>query len=198
MKSLGDVGEITSAGVDKKIRDGEQVVRLLNYLDVYRNDFIYSANLSQVVTAPALKVQRCAIKKGDVFFTPSSEIRGDIGHSAVAMEDIPDACYSYHVVSLRLKEQWDLGFRTYAFKTKNFMDQASVLCDGSGTRYVISQSKFRNMQVQVPPLSEQEAIATILSDMDNEIAALEAKLTKARQVKQGMMHNLLTGRIRLV
>ena len=46
--------------------------------------------------------------------------------------------------------------------------------------------------------AEQAAIAAILSDMDAEIAALEAKLYMARQLKQGMMHNLLTGRIRLV
>lgn len=47
-------------------------------------------------------------------------------------------------------------------------------------------------------MDEQNAIATILLDMDAEIAALEARLAKARQLKQGMMHNLLTGRIRLV
>jgi type I restriction enzyme S subunit len=46
--------------------------------------------------------------------------------------------------------------------------------------------------------SEQEAIAEALSDMDSEIDAIQSKLTKARQLKQGMMHNLLTGRIRLV
>jgi type I restriction enzyme S subunit len=46
--------------------------------------------------------------------------------------------------------------------------------------------------------TEQEAIAAILSDMDAEIAALEAKLIKARQLKQGMMQELLTGRIRLL
>lgn len=45
---------------------------------------------------------------------------------------------------------------------------------------------------------EQTAIANILSDMDDEIAALEAKLAKARQIKIGMMQELLTGRIRLV
>ena len=49
-----------------------------------------------------------------------------------------------------------------------------------------------------PTIAEQTAIAAVLSDMDAEIAALEAKLAKARQIKQGMMHNLLTGRIRLV
>ena len=46
--------------------------------------------------------------------------------------------------------------------------------------------------------SEQAAIATILSDMDTELAALESRLAKARQIKQGMMQELLTGRIRLL
>lgn len=50
----------------------------------------------------------------------------------------------------------------------------------------------------IPSLSEQTRIATILSDMDAEIEALEQKLSKARQIKQGMMQELLTGRIRLV
>ena len=50
----------------------------------------------------------------------------------------------------------------------------------------------------LPPPAEQTAIAAILSDMDVEISALEAKLSKARQIKQGMMQELLTGRIRLV
>jgi len=45
---------------------------------------------------------------------------------------------------------------------------------------------------------EQNSIATVLSDMDEEIIALESKLEKARQIKQGMMQELLTGRIRLV
>ena len=53
-------------------------------------------------------------------------------------------------------------------------------------------------ELKLPSLPEQTAIAAILSDMDAEIAALEAKLAKARQVKQGMMQELLTGRIRLV
>ncbi len=53
-------------------------------------------------------------------------------------------------------------------------------------------------EVQLPQLPEQKAIAAILSDMDAEIDALEAKLAKARQIKTGMMQELLTGRIRLV
>jgi type I restriction enzyme S subunit len=49
-----------------------------------------------------------------------------------------------------------------------------------------------------PTIEEQSAIATILSDMDAEIGTLETKLAKARQLKQGMMQELLTGRIRLI
>ena len=56
----------------------------------------------------------------------------------------------------------------------------------------------KNYEVRIPPLPEQTAIAAILSDMDAEIAALETKLAKARKIKQGMMQELLTGRIRLI
>lgn len=54
------------------------------------------------------------------------------------------------------------------------------------------------MEIEIPELEEQAAIATILSDMDTELAELEARLAKTRQLKQGMMQELLTGRIRLV
>jgi restriction endonuclease S subunit len=62
----------------------------------------------------------------------------------------------------------------------------------------IGQSDLRSVLVPLPSQPEQHAIAAILSDMDAEITALEAKLAKARQLKQGMMQELLTGRIRLV
>ncbi len=198
VKRLGEIGEISSAGVDKKIRPGEVPIRLVNYLDVYRKDFIFSDGLNHWVTAPSQQANRCAVQKGDVFFTPTSETRDDIGMSAVAMEDIPDAAYSYHVARLRLREPWDLFFRTYVFKTRAFLDQAETLCDGNGTRYVISQGKFRSMTIQVPPIPEQTAIAAVLSDMDAELAALEARRAKTRDLKQGMMQELLTGRIRLL
>jgi type I restriction enzyme, S subunit len=63
----------------------------------------------------------------------------------------------------------------------------------------LTLEKIKKLRFPIPSLlDEQSAIATILSDMDTEISALEAKLTKARQVKQGMMQELLTGRVRLV
>ena len=58
-------------------------------------------------------------------------------------------------------------------------------------------SVVKNYEIRIPSLPEQTAIATILSDMDTELDTLTAKLAKARQIKQGMMQELLTGRIRL-
>ena len=68
----------------------------------------------------------------------------------------------------------------------------------SGSMKNIAKDALLRLVVPFPDPGEQTAIAAILSDMDAEIAALEAKLTKARQLKQGMMQELLTGRIRLV
>jgi type I restriction enzyme S subunit len=67
---------------------------------------------------------------------------------------------------------------------------------GDHKRYYISE--YQDLDLSVPGFAEQTAIAAVLSDMDAAIAALEAKLAKARLVKQGMMQALLTGRVRLV
>ena len=56
----------------------------------------------------------------------------------------------------------------------------------------------KNYEVVTPELDEQTAIAAVLSDMDAELAALEARRDKTRALKQGMMQELLTGRIRLL
>ena len=81
-------------------------------------------------------------------------------------------------------------------QTSEFVDAAGV---SYGTHMPRSDwSVLGKFPVQLPSRPEQIAIAAILADMDTELAALEAKLTKARQIKQGMMQELLTGRIRLV
>jgi type I restriction enzyme S subunit len=72
------------------------------------------------------------------------------------------------------------------------------LCSGS-TFLEIGKRQLAGYTVRIPQTKdEQQAIAAVLSDMDAEIQALEARLAKARAVKEGMMQNLLTGRVRLV
>jgi len=72
------------------------------------------------------------------------------------------------------------------------------LCAGS-TFLEIGKAQLASYEVLMPPTTEEQtAIATILSDMDTELVELETRLAKTRQLKQGMMQELLTGRIRLV
>lgn len=72
------------------------------------------------------------------------------------------------------------------------------LSTGDGGRGGLNLTIIRNLSLPLPCIEEQTAIATILSDMDEEIQMLEQHLSKTRQIKQGMMQELLTGKTRLV
>jgi type I restriction enzyme S subunit len=87
----------------------------------------------------------------------------------------------------------------YLLSSQRYRTDIKDLATGtSGSMKNISKDAILSLSILFPSEAEQTAIATILSDMDAEVAALEAKLTKARQIKEGMMQELLTGRIRLV
>lgn len=68
----------------------------------------------------------------------------------------------------------------------------------SGAQHNLTVEDVRKLKIYLPSVDEQQAIASILFDMDAEITALEQKLTKCQKIKQGMMQQLLTGKIRLV
>jgi len=90
------------------------------------------------------------------------------------------------------------GKYVYYFMVKNF-GQHAMQNSVKATVDSLRLPTFQQFQVFMPKrYDEQSAIASVLSDMDAEIDALELKLEKARWLKQGMMHNLLTGKIRLV
>lgn len=194
---LGDIGEIKSAGVDKKIVEGEAPVRLLNFTDVFKKTFIFADEINHWVTAPYSKVDGCSVLKGDVFFTPSSETRDEVGMSAVVAADIDSCCYSYHIVRFRIKENWDLNFKAFAFSTPTFRKQVSLLADGSGQRYVVSQDGFRSVMISYPPIEEQREIGKVLKLAEEETIILDKKLNYLKQEKKALMQQLLTGKRRV-
>ena len=90
------------------------------------------------------------------------------------------------------------GYYFYLYFSSRFYNRIMQMTAKSSVDSV-RREMIAKMLVPLPPTkAEQEAIATILSDMDAEIVALGAKVAKARSIKQGMMQELLTGRIRLV
>lgn len=95
-------------------------------------------------------------------------------------------------------EELDQCYLSKIFESFIFDAFLESLVAGSTINHLY-QKDFVHFNFPVPPtISEQTAIANILSDCDSEIAALEEKRDKYKEIKQGMMQQLLTGKIRLI
>jgi len=196
---LGDIGEIKTSSVDKVLLEGEKIVNLVNYMDVYRNRFISPEFECKKTSANEREINTFNLRKGDILFTPSSETPDDIGHSAVVTADLENTVYSYHLVRFRLFQETALAynFRAYVFNNQNILNEFSRRATGS-TRFTISKSDFEEIKTEIPPsLEEQTAIAQVLQAADKEITLLKAKVDKLREQKKGLMQVLLTGKVRL-
>jgi type I restriction enzyme S subunit len=88
-------------------------------------------------------------------------------------------------------------FVFYLFQTARYRDYINNLLAGSSINN-LRPSSIESLEFDMPAAPEQTAIAAVLSDMDTELAALQARRSKTQSLKQAMMQELLTGRIRLV
>lgn len=123
--------------------------------------------------------------RGDILMS----VRAPVGEISTAAFDV---CLGRGVCAIRYPN----NFLYHALIAKE--PQWIKLSKGS-TFDSVNSTDVKTFEIEIPEdEAEQFAIATVLADMDAEIAALEAKLAKARRLKQGMMQELLTGRIRLV
>jgi len=115
------------------------------------------------------------------------------------MEDIPNLYLNSFCFGFKIFNQEDINglYLSYFFRSDFGREKMAVLAQGA-TRYNLSKSNFLKLEIKLPNYKKQTRIATILSDMDAEIEVLEKKLAKYKQLKQGLMQVLLTGKIRLV
>lgn len=129
------------------------------------------------------------IAKGSVIIT----LQGSIGRIAITQYD------AYVDRTLLFFESFIVPFDKYFFLLSifNLFEKEKEKAPG-GIIKTITKEALSIFSISYPEIEEQTRIATILSDMDAEILALETKLEKYRKVKLGMMQNLLTGKIRLV
>ncbi|EAH4581307.1 restriction endonuclease subunit S [Campylobacter jejuni] len=174
-KNLWEIGELSNTGVDKKIRENQKEVFLLNFLDVMNNHYINKNIPSMKVTASEAEIQKCNILKNDLFITPSSENINEIGFASVAIEDMPNVCYSYHIMRFRIfNRQINPYFLRYCFDSENLRKQ--ILKNAQGiTRFGLTQPKWKNLQIPIPPLEIQEEIVKILDTFTELEAELEAR-----------------------
>ena len=97
----------------------------------------------------------------------------------------------------RFYEEDDADWVYYYMSSSEGQARIQYVTKG-GAQATVTIADIRNFSIPTPSKEERIAITALLSDMDNEIEALEQKLAKTRQIKQGMMQQLLTGKIRLV
>jgi type I restriction enzyme, S subunit len=118
----------------------------------------------------------------------------EYAHRPIAYRMMGKCWVNNHAHILKAKTGFDQGFLFYSLVHKDILTFLA-----SGTRAKLNKSEMWKIEVRLPlDPSEQNRIASVLTDMDAEIAGLEQKLGKAREIKQGMMQELLTGRTRLL
>jgi type I restriction enzyme S subunit len=127
-------------------------------------------------------------------------ITADIGIIGYVSESVPKPAYiNQHIALVRFdSSNTNPKFVSYFLASEKPQKLFRTLTD-SGAKAGMSLITVQKIHLALPPTkAEQDAIAEVLSAMDAEIALLEAKLAKYRQLKQGLMQKLLTGRIRLI
>ena len=133
---------------------------------------------------------------GDILFSHINSL-DHIGKVAQFFGE-QDLYHGMNLILLRVNKEAISRFLYYWFCSPQTREKARRAAKQAVSQASINTTEMKLWSIFLPSVPEQTAIANILSEMDAEIASLEAKLEKARQVKQGMMQELLTGRIRLV
>jgi type I restriction enzyme S subunit len=152
------------------------------------------SNLPRVSSKDRQRLNVYSMEMNDIVFSRV----GSIDRNALIRQPEVGWLFSGRLLRVRpIKQKAFAPYLSHQFHSSPFKQRVRDVAVGQ-TMPCLNTRILNGIEVEVPTLAEQVAIAAILSDMDAEIAALEAKLAKARQIKQGMMQELLTGRIRLV
>jgi type I restriction enzyme, S subunit len=124
-----------------------------------------------------------------------------VGECGYVDRDYPNLFVPDRLWMTRFKQESDASglWLSYVLSTPALRRRIGAAATGtSGSMKNLSKQAFLQIPMKFPPGAEQEAIASVLADMDAELTALEQRRDKTRLLKQGMMQELLTGRTRLV
>jgi type I restriction enzyme S subunit len=191
VRKLGEVGEINRDNLGSNTSPDYS----FKYISLEDVDFGVLRDYSEQVFSTAPSRARRIVKKNDVLI---STVRPNLKSHLLIKDDVLDfICstgFSVLTCNPAIAEPAYVYAHLFAYGIEQ---QIEALLSGSNYP-AINSSDVEALQIPLPPLPEQRAIAAVLSDMDAEIAALEARREKTRALKQGMMQELLTGRIRLV
>ncbi len=195
LASLGD----TYSGLSGKSKaDFERgTAKFVTFLNVITNVVIDPA-LCEQVSVGASENQN-VIRKGDLLFNGSSETPEEVAFCSFVDQDYGDIYLNSFCFGFRPLTGSNINgyFMSYLIRSATGREVMKSLAQGS-TRYNISKSSLKQASLELPTLEEQNAIVDVIRDMDHEIQGLHERLKKTREIRQGMMQQLLTGKVRLV
>lgn len=193
--AMGEMG-VTYGGLSGKSKNdfGSGNSLYVPFTNIMANVIV---NVNHLERVNVQETQR-QVLPGDLLFNGSSETPEEVCFCSLMSEEIDKLYLNSFCFGFRANSQpkYLPLYIAYWFRSSAGRTAVSIMAQGS-TRYNISKSQFLTLKIVLPPILEQTAIATVLSDMDAELEKLEQKLAKIRDIKQGMMQQLLTGRIRL-
>jgi type I restriction enzyme S subunit len=202
VKRLGDhVSFLKNGTLSRAQLAIDAPVKYLHYGDIHGSTSLWLRPKSAGMPCvdPELVASLDRLKDGDLIFADASEDLEGVGKSIEIADCIETEVVSgLHTIAARFdKEVLADGFKAYLQFMPPFRDHLRSMA--AGTKVLATNRKhIGSAKLALPEPPEQIAIAEVLSDMDADLAALEAQAAKARAVKQGMMQELLTGRVRLV
>ena len=184
--------QMSDSGKVKNIHYGDILTLFGSCIDGDNNSIPY---INQDIDL-ARFADRCYLRSGDIIIADTAE--DETVGKALEVDNVNSPVLAgQHTLLCRPKIKFADKFLGYYLNAACYHDQLLPFIVGTKVSSV-SKSSVAQTKLVVPDFKEQTAIASILSDMDNEIEALEQKLEKTCQIKQGMIQQLLTGKIRLV
>ena len=171
---------------------------IVNYMDVYKNRGLVKKDIKGKVNLSLGEIKRFEVRKNDVFFTRTSETPEEVGISSVLLEDISNCVFSGFILRGRpMNKLISPEYCKFCFSTNDVRHDIIKNCTYT-TRALTNGNQLSKIVLHVPfDIKEQEAIAEVLTSLDDEIESLKIEKEKMLQIKEGAMDDLLTGRVRL-
>jgi len=198
---LGDhVNYVKTVALSRAQLDTESPLRYLHYGDIHtRSSVTLDAATEEMPRANSVLAGNAGrLRRGDVVFADASEDPAGVGKSVEVLSVPPDGVVpGLHTIAARFDSSVLAdGFKAYLQFIPEF--RTALLRLAAGTKVLATtRSYISSITLRLPDIHEQRAIAKVLHDADAEILLFGERLTKARNVKLGMMQDLLTGRTRL-